>query len=257
MTKINEKNFSTKNSKSESDVIDFYDKYAKTWDSRFGNSFSTNHFLYRRWRSFEDAIKLSSPHRGLAVELGVGTGVYISKVSSYFDKIVAVDGSQKMLDELDKKIHDYGIKNISLIQSNALDVRDISEDSVDCVYFFGLIEHIVDVKKFIEEIRRMLKNNGIVIGVTPNGSSPWYSLRKILRGTGKHCSTDKYYTANDLDSYFEVAGFKRIYTDQWGAVPAGLSDLIAKPLSKAEVFLERSPIKKYLGGLTFGYKLIK
>ncbi len=83
---MKETDFSTKNSRSESDVIDFYDNYAKTWDSRFGVSFSTDHFVNRRWRSFQDAIKFCAPHRGLAVELGVGTFIY-QKYRHICDKV--------------------------------------------------------------------------------------------------------------------------------------------------------------------------
>ncbi|NBT46892.1 MAG: class I SAM-dependent methyltransferase [Actinobacteria bacterium] len=252
---MRETDFSTKEAKSESDVINFYDEYATSWDDRFGDSFATKHFIERRWHSFEDAIEKCQPKRGLAVELGVGTGVYINRASKLFNKIVAVDGSKKMLDALRVTLEKNNIDGVTLVNSNVLDIKEVNDSSVDCVYFFGLIEHIIDMDGFINELKRTLKKGGVLIGVTPNGTSPWYSMRSAVRGTGKHCSTDSYYSIRELDKIFIPGGFGRVYASHWGAVPAGIGDVFGGFLSKLEPLIEKTPLRIYLGGLTFGYIL--
>jgi ubiquinone/menaquinone biosynthesis C-methylase UbiE len=198
---MDEKSFTTKDAKDENDVINFYDQYASSWDQRFGQSISTGHFLQRRWSSFESIIE-DFNDRNAAVELGIGTGVYIQKTSSVFRNIIAVDGSALMLDELQKKLRAYNISNVRIIQSNALSIPDITSGSIDCVFFFGLIEHIQNIELFVNEIRRMLRNEGIVVGIAPNGQSPWYWFRRYVRLTGKHCSSDKYYSKKELIAIF-------------------------------------------------------
>lgn len=251
---MNEKNFITKKSSSEEDVIDFYNKYANDWDGRFVLSNATKHFIERRFRSFSEALEESTIDKVIAIELGVGTGVYIDRVSQKFNHVIGVDGSPKMLEILSNKIQKNKIYNVTLINSNVIDLRSIDSSSVECVYFFGLIEHIINLQDFAKEIRRVLKPNGIVIGVTPNGQSPWYFLRKLFRGTGKHCTTDFYHSEISLDALFQSLGLVKVSMKYWGAVPAGMGNFSAKILIKVEPFLESSFVKKWLGGLTFVYK---
>jgi ubiquinone/menaquinone biosynthesis C-methylase UbiE len=252
---MNEFSFGTKASSNESDVIQFYEDYAASWDTRFGECFSSDYFVERRWKSFEQAIVQQNVNKGLAVELGVGTGVYISRLSSIFEHIVAVDGSQEMLNQLNNKLNKFNIQNVTTINSDVLNISQIEDSSVDCIYFFGLIEHIVDIDSFVKEIKRQLKKGGVCIGVTPNGRSPWYKLRSLVRGTGRHCSTDRYYTSKQLDQLFLPNNFERSYVNCWGAVPAGIDDRIGKPLAFMEPVFEKSPVARFLGGITFAYRL--
>ena len=111
----------------------------------------------------------------------------------------------------------------------------------------------MDVSLFLDELNRILKIDGVVIGVTPNGKSPWYRLRALVRGTGKHCSSDKYYTLPELNECFNKSGFKEEASMYWGAVPAGVNYIVAKILSVFEPLIELSPFRSYLGGLTFSF----
>jgi len=250
---MEETDFDTKQSESEQDVIAFYDGYAKSWDDRFGQSYSTEYFLERRWKSFELVCSESNVVFGSGLELGVGTGVYIVRESQLFDKLIAVDGSENMLGELRKKLSFFNISNVETIQANVIAIDQVKSSSIDCIFFFGLIEHIVDITSFLKELKRVLKVDGVVIGVTPNGKSPWYKLRAMVRGTGKHCSSDNYYTLSELNKYFKCAGFQVVSSLYWGAVPAGVSYATAKILSMFEPLIEKSPFKSYLGGLTFSF----
>lgn len=252
---MKETSFSTKSSKNEEDVISFYDEYASSWDQRFGESFSTEYFLSRRWESFENALKECDVANEQAIELGVGTGVYIEKSAVLFNKIIAIDGSSEMLKQLDKKIQSLNLNNVKCMKANVINITDIHESFADCIYFFGLIEHVVDHERFVKELARVLKTGGVVIGVTPNGKSPWYKFRKFVRGTGKHCTTDQYFNIDELNEVFLNNGFENIFTEHWGMVPAGINDHVARILSKLERLFEKSIFNKYLGGLTFAYRL--
>lgn len=254
---MKETDFKTKNSLNERDVIEFYDEYASDWDERFGRSLSTSHFIERRWKSFEIAIGKCKPNLEKGLELGVGTGIYLERCSKIFGSITVVDGSVKMIGQLERRMNELNISNVKTITSSVLNIADVPDSSVGCVYFFGLIEHVIDTDSFVSEIRRVLMPGGVVVGVTPNGASPWYKLRDIVRGTGKHCATDRYYTLGELDEIFGRSGFFNIYGARWGLVPAGLNDFLGNVLSYLEPFLERTPARFWLGGLTFGYRVAK
>lgn len=249
---MDEKSFLTKESKSESDVIDFYDQYAKNWDQRFGEKRSTTYFLEKRWQSFVAALE-GTNKRENGLELGAGTGVYIQEIAKYFNRVVAVDGSRQMLFELEKKLNHFRLTNVQTLQSNVTELVNVNDESVDVVMFFGLIEHILEVNTFLSEIKRVLKPGGCVIGVMPNAACPWYSIRNLFRGTSKHCSSDHYYTEKELELIFSRHGMSKDKIIFWGGVPAGIGDLGFRILQVIEKVVEISPFKGYLGGITFKY----
>lgn len=251
--RMDETSFSTAQSSSEEDVIRFYDDYAETWDGRFQKTPGTKIFIEERWRTFEEALSLVS-RRKVAVELGVGTGVYIDKVARLFETVIAVDGSGRMLEVLRNKLSVLGTDNVQVQKANVLNLEAIEDDSVDVVYFFGLLEHVVDVDSFFSEMRRILNINGAIVGVTPNGLSPWYLLRRVIRGTGKHCSSDQYYTKRKLALLVRRHALHLESVRFWGMVPAGTSGFALSALSGFGKVISHSPLRLFLGGLTFVVK---
>jgi ubiquinone/menaquinone biosynthesis C-methylase UbiE len=251
---VRETDFITRKAFTEKDVIAFYEEYASTWDDRFDKNYATHYFLERRWKSFVHAVNENNVCNKKAVELGVGTGVYIQKASRLFESIIALDGSQTMINILRNRVKKYNITNVYIMHANVVNLHVIDTAYADCVYFFGLIEHVIDTSSFLTEIKRVLKKGGVVIGVTPNKSSPWYKLRSIIRQTGKHCSSDKYYSMDELDKLFEANEFYKVYARYWGAVPAGINDYLAKFLLKIEPYLENTFMRSFLGGITFSYR---
>ena len=254
---MKETSFKTKKAFNEEQVIEFYDEYAPDWDSRFEKTLSTSHFINRRWKSFDEAVRSCDGEMTNCLELGVGTGAYLKKCSSLFKFILAVDGSSRMISELTIKIEKSKIRNVKPMIANAVNLNQVADSSIDCVYFFGLLEHSIDTNTFVLEIRRVLRPNGFVIGVTPNGLSPWFSIRGLIRGTGKHCSSDRYFTLPEINSLFEQRQFTLLHSEYWGLVPAGSRGFIGAFLRFLEPIVEKTPGKYWLGGLTFAYKLSK
>lgn len=249
--RINETNFETMQSSSSTDVVTFYDQYAENWDERFGSTLATSIFLQQRLSSF---LRVVSNLSGLdnALELGVGTGVYLDAVSKKFKQLDVVDGSPKMIEVLQAKVQNSKINNVTPHIGMVEDMPFIKSSSKDIVYFFGLIEHIINMDHFLMEISRVLKPSGVVVGVTPNSASPWYQIRRFVRGTGKHCSSDHYYGKKEISMILESHGFVPEKFDYFGSVPAGLKGKflpsILKPLDRA---FSSTPMLSMLGGITF------
>ncbi len=251
---MNEKNFSTSQTSSDQQVVTFYDQYANFWDARFGNKGikSISHFIERRLNSL---LEILGPTERLsnksAVELGVGTGVYIDTMSKIFKDITAIDGSKNMIEILTQKLTKMKISNVTPVLASVNDLAVIPTASTDFVYFVGLIEHVIERDIFVKEIDRILKPGGYVLGVTPNRISPWYKIRALIRRTGKHCSSDHFYSKNEIKILFEKQGFiweQHIY---WGLIYAGLSYFPYFILSFLEKIIEKSPLAFLLGGITF------
>ncbi len=253
---MDETSFVTKDAHNSKDVISFYNQYAETWDTRFEDTPSTFIFHQQRFASFKRVLKeIKCPLS--ALELGVGTGIYIDILSQIFDDIDAVDGSENMIQMLKRKIDNKRITNVKAHRSTVEDMPFIESESKDVVYFFGLIEHIINMEIFFSEVSRVLKPGGYVIGVTPNSSCPWYKIRQLIRGTGKHCSTDHYYNQREIAGILKNNSFSLEKIDFFGTVPAGLSGKVLLGILKLAENLRHTLLKDKLGGLTFlGKKMI-
>lgn len=247
--KMNEKTFKTNVTRSSTDVIGFYDKYADTWDKRFGYNRSTSEFHRVRLESFLRLANLKSTDR--IVELGVGTGRYLDILSPLVEKIICIDGSKRMLDVLRSKYQH--LSNIELIEADLEKRMQETSFEADLVYCFGLLEHIIDINGFMTNCKNMLKRGGRVIVVTPNGRSPWYGGMRSFWRAGRHCSTDTYYTEEQLDDLMVRHGFALEAVIYWGYCPAGIGDALYWILNLAGRIVERTWFRRYAGGLTVRY----
>ena len=85
---MDEKTFSTKESTTSEDVIDFYDSYAEDWDARFENRKSTQKFHQMRLESFFELARLKKDET--CIELGAGTGPYLEKIAPLVKGIICI-----------------------------------------------------------------------------------------------------------------------------------------------------------------------
>ena len=73
-----------------------------------------------------------------------------------------------------------------------------------------------------------------------------------MRGTDKHCASDKYYTVAELRELATRNSFRLVDYEYWGAVPAGMPNgLMLQILKLADRLLPHTFFKSMLGGITF------
>ena len=248
---MDERSFETRHASSSEDVLDFYDEYAETWDSRFGDNESTREFHKLRLGIFFDIADFSPGDT--AIELGVGTGPYVEEIAPRVKKLICIDGSRGMLDVLRKKTKE--IKNVELKQMDLSKPLGKIDFKADVVYFFGLVEHIIEIDTLMENCKKMLKRDGKIVVVSSNALSPWYhGLRKFSRA-GVHCTTDKYYSRKSLGKVMESHGFNEEDCEYWGFFPAGAEGIFYHFLRTAGSLVSKTPLKIFGGGMTLSYRL--
>ena len=110
------------------------------------------------------------------LDVGCGSG-YGSDIlaNSGATKVIGIDISDDAISYCKKH---YARKNLKFEQGDCTSLL-YKDNSFDVIVAFELIEHIDKEQKFLSEVKRLLKNNGIFILSTPNKNT--YGLDHPLK----------------------------------------------------------------------------
>ncbi len=177
----------------------YFNDVATEWDRMSSEFFSTN------IRDF--ALKVSEIKNGeKAADLGAGTGFMTEALLKAGAEVIAVDQSEKMLEQLQKKFNSEKEIDSRVGEAGNLPVK---EKSVDKAFANMYLHHVEKPDKAISEIRRILK---------PGGRMVLTDLEKhnfeVLTGE-QHDRWMGFYLS-DVRHWLEEAGFSNIIV---GTVP--------------------------------------
>lgn len=122
-------------------------------------------FYYEHLARYLFASQIVKEKVVLDAGCGSGYGSFILAKYGKAKKVYAVDISQEAIDYAQSK---YFHKNIKFQVNDAEKLKTISAKSVDVIVSFEVIEHLNDQEKFLNQIKRVLKTNGVFIVSTPN-----------------------------------------------------------------------------------------
>ena len=92
------------------------------------------------------------------VDLCCGTGAYFENIFDYTQNLIAVDNTERYLDYINKKY-----PNVKTILTDATDLSQITDNSIDILYCYSSLYYIKDTDKVLHEIKRILKKGGKAI----------------------------------------------------------------------------------------------
>lgn len=93
------------------------------------------------------------------LEIGCGTGNYLRLVRGLSKaEIWGIDRSEGMLEKAHEKCPEA-----SLVRGDAVKLEEIREDYFDLVYMVDVIHHIKDIGEMFQNIKRVLKEKGILV----------------------------------------------------------------------------------------------
>lgn len=99
-----------------------------------------------------DYLKLERPS-GRCVYVGLGTGVNIPTLLTYFDHITIIEPDGELIDRF-VRVNPIGSK-LTFIQQRFEDV--IIDAPVDCIFLIAVIEHISDIEAALVSLDRIAK----------------------------------------------------------------------------------------------------
>jgi ArsR family transcriptional regulator len=69
------------------------------------------------WAAYLTALRTLLPKRGLAVDLGTGDGALVELLAPLFDRVIAVDRSEKQLEAAERRLSSHGYQHVELVQA--------------------------------------------------------------------------------------------------------------------------------------------
>ncbi|MBX4190497.1 class I SAM-dependent methyltransferase [Candidatus Saccharibacteria bacterium] len=98
------------------------------------------------------------------LDIASGSGYGTQLIARYANQVYGVDNSQ---DAIEYSKSRYGADNIQYTVGDATAIP-LKDSSVDYVISMETLEHIKDQSKFLDEIKRVMKQDGVLILSTPN-----------------------------------------------------------------------------------------
>lgn len=108
------------------------------------------------------------------LEIGPGEVTYFNYISSDDALFYFVDVRQDMLDKSSKKMRErgFGVETVCVEKSCAK--LPFSDDFFDVIISFYSLEHIHPIEPYLVELKRVLKNGGMLAGAIPlEGGLAW------------------------------------------------------------------------------------
>jgi 2-polyprenyl-3-methyl-5-hydroxy-6-metoxy-1,4-benzoquinol methylase len=190
------------------EVSRFYDLYSE--DNRLKSRRSR---ILERITTLKYIREVIDSHSIIA-DVGAGTGVYTFELAQQTRFIIAVDLVGKHIDEIDKKVKDNAIGNISTICTSATDLSSIGNEECEVVLCLGPMYHLqnkIDRLKCLNECSRILKKNGVLFVAYINKITAmlyFIKNRKFLdTNVIDKIENEKYEELKGFDTFLDISHF--------------------------------------------------
>ena len=212
---------------------------------------------YDHWHRYCFAADFIKDKMVLDVASGEGYGSFF--LSNYASKVVGVDIDSDAVARASTK---YKRDNLDYLQGSVCSLPFNEDALFDVVISFETVEHVSedDQERFLKEIKRVLKKDGLLIMSTPN---------KVPFGRLVGCKIpfhDREFTENEYETYLERY-FENIVILGQSFIPASYiytsehnseaKAILADYEKNMITFSENSPTKEYLISLCSDANIVK
>ena len=141
----------------------YYYPYNLEGDSTFYDKLSgkVGYYFHREWQ-YNQAKKIVQPNQKI-LDIGCGSGIFLESLKDITVNIYGAEFNPSAI----KQCQEKGINTFTQ------DIKEISQTHTnyfDVVTYFQVLEHISDVKSFIDNSLKVLKPNGKLVIAVPNNN---------------------------------------------------------------------------------------
>jgi ArsR family transcriptional regulator len=116
------------------------------------------------WSAYLTAIRTLLPRRSLAVDLGTGDGALVELLAPLFDRVIAVDRSEKQLVAAQRRLASHGYDHVELIQAEyddpAVSDRVCELGGADAVFAVRLLHHAPKPQQVVSLLASLVRPGG-------------------------------------------------------------------------------------------------
>lgn len=144
----------------ESATEKYLDEFYKFGQSRWSEDTISGYTEFASIRKFEviiDIIRKLNPENIL--DVGCGGGLFIKELQKYGYKIIGIDMSYNLLSK---------IKENKILLSAKISSLPFKDKTFSCILCTEVLEHILDMNKSLQELKRVSKPNSYLIITVPN-----------------------------------------------------------------------------------------
>lgn len=128
----------------------------------------------------------------IILEIGAGDISHLKYMNGVPEEYIIADNLESMMDVAKKKLKENSISYKSVFVKNN-ERLPIEDESVDVVLSFYSLEHLYPLERYLEDMFRVLKPGGMIVGAIPTEGAFAWGLGRALttrRWIKKHTSID-------------------------------------------------------------------
>jgi len=185
------------------------EKAIKEWfDWRYAERGLKSMRPYKAYSQFLDCLQVETGKRLL--DVGCGTGFLLKAGSERGLRTYGVDVSEEAV-QLATNVSPFSV--VSVGREEHLRFENNFFDYLTCI---GTLEHFLDMRKGLEEMKRVTKKDALFCLMVPNSSSILWKVFRFFNIIDTD-SNENAYPLSEWVDLFNSAGFKieRIFPDRW------------------------------------------
>ena len=126
----------------------------------------------------------------LVLEIGSGSGIDSSEFGRYGAEVVSLDFTETGARNTLRTLVEAGVRSFNVVRA-AADNLPFRPGVFGCVYSFGVLHHIPDVKRVVKEASTVLKRKGTLICMVYNKESLLYAYSILFLHRVAHLSEEE------------------------------------------------------------------
>lgn len=228
-----------------------FDKIAQVFDTHFNAYLKPAGKLRveRRLALFSEYCNLKPGSKIL--EIGCGTGQYSKGLLEYDCALFCADISYGMLDRAVKKC--LGNEDVHFFVSDTRELP-IKKNTFDAVVGNSILHHLVDKEKALNQIFRVLKDEGKFAFSEPNMFNPQVFLQKKIKFFKRISgdSAEEYaFTRGEIKKIFKKAGFRKVKVKPFDFLHPYTPHPLVRMIYQVGLALEKTWLIKEISGSLF------
>lgn len=168
------------------DAVSWHNEIAGSFDVRYRGS----GMFRERLSVWDEILRLRLSAHSTVLDLGCGSGIFATLAAKRAARVVAIDGSEQMLNLARESARRQALSNIRFVQGRLEEFAPIVSEPVDLIVCSSVFEYLSDPGSFLQACRDCLKPSGILLISVPDGGN-WY--RRVEREVFKLSGFPRYY----------------------------------------------------------------